>query len=324
MKSFTPARRSARALGSAILGVVLLCGFVVSAAPASAAATQTALATAPRDAIDAEFLRLINAARASEGIAPVASAGGLRNLSVWWSTQMADGGGGCALRHNPNAWNQLPQYGASSRTAWAENVAYWSTDRYSVQNIFDRYMASSGHRANIMNARYRYVGVGTVSANTGPCINRDYNTMTFTDRVDNPQPSTPQPSTRVALRSLANGQYVTAENGGNSALIANRSAVLGWETFELINLGGNERALRSLTNNLYVCAEAQGNQPLIANRSAALGWETFELITNGDGTVSLRARANGRFVTAENGGASPLVANRDVILGWEKFFLVQL
>ena len=317
MKSFTPARRSARALGSAILGVVLLCGFVASASPASAAATQTALATAPRDAIDAEFLRLINAARASEGIAPVASAGGLRNLSVWWSTQMADGGGGCALRHNPNAWNQLPQYGASSRTAWAENVAYWSTDRYSVQNIFDRYMASSGHRANIMNPRYRYVGVGTVSANTGPCINRDYNTMTFTDRVDNPQQNT-----RVALRAAVNNRYVAAENAGNSPLIANRAAALGWEQFELIDLGGSERALRSLANNLYVCAESSGNQPLIANRSAVSTWETFELITNGDGTVSLRSRANGRFVTAENAGASSLIANRGAIDLWEKFVVV--
>ncbi len=36
---------------------------------------------------------------------------------------------------------------------------------------------------------------------------------------------------RVALRSLANGKYVCAENAGGSPLIANRDKVGPWELF---------------------------------------------------------------------------------------------
>src|SRR5919197_5628474 len=39
---------------------------------------------------------------------------------------------------------------------------------------------------------------------------------------------------RIALRSMANGKLVTAENAGNEPLIANRDAIGPWETFEEI------------------------------------------------------------------------------------------
>ena len=35
----------------------------------------------------------------------------------------------------------------------------------------------------------------------------------------------------VSLRAAVNGRYVTAENGGASALIANRAAIGPWERF---------------------------------------------------------------------------------------------
>jgi hypothetical protein len=41
---------------------------------------------------------------------------------------------------------------------------------------------------------------------------------------------------RVAIRSLANGRIVCAENGGNQPLIANRDGIGPWETFEIIEL----------------------------------------------------------------------------------------
>jgi hypothetical protein len=36
----------------------------------------------------------------------------------------------------------------------------------------------------------------------------------------------------VALYSHANGNFVTADNGGSSALIANRSTIGAWEEFD--------------------------------------------------------------------------------------------
>lgn len=41
---------------------------------------------------------------------------------------------------------------------------------------------------------------------------------------------------KIALRSLANGKLVCAENGGNDPLIANRDYPGLWETFEVVEL----------------------------------------------------------------------------------------
>ncbi len=126
----------------------------------------------------------------------------------------------------------------------------------------------------------------------------------------------------ISLRAHANGMIVTAENAGASPLIANRTAIGGWEQFDEIDLGSGKIALRAHANNMIVTAEQAGAQPLIANRTAIGGWETFQLIHNPDGSISLKAQANGDYVTAENAGASPLIANRTAIGTWEEFDLI--
>ncbi|HEV7965791.1 MAG TPA: lectin, partial [Actinoplanes sp.] len=125
----------------------------------------------------------------------------------------------------------------------------------------------------------------------------------------------------VSLRAHANGLYVTADNAGASPLIANRTAVGGWEQFDLIAVGSNV-ALRAHANGLYVTADNAGASALIANRTAVGGWETFTLVHNADGSTSLRALANNLYVTADNAGASALIANRTAIGGWESFDVI--
>ncbi len=124
----------------------------------------------------------------------------------------------------------------------------------------------------------------------------------------------------VSLRAHANGRYVTAENAGRLPLIANRTAIGGWEQFDQIDAGAGYIALRAHANGRYVTAENAGSLPLIANRTKIGTWEKFRLIVNPDGSVSLLANANGRYVTAENAGGSPLIANRTRIGTWEKFY----
>lgn len=126
----------------------------------------------------------------------------------------------------------------------------------------------------------------------------------------------------VVLRAKVNGRFVTAENGGSAALIANRTAADLWERFELTRLSGDNVILRAQANGEFVCAEAAGSRPLISNRSVADLWETFQLIRNSDGSNSLRSLANGRIVTAENAGNSHLIANRSAIALWEKFDVI--
>lgn len=297
-------------------------------AATAAVALPTTASAAPRDSIDAQFVQLVNQARSQNGLTPLVHSADLRRLSTYWSDKMATGGTSCRLAHNPDAWNQLPSYGAASRTKWGENVASWTTDQYSAQDIFNLYMESPGHRANILGKDYRYIGVATVTG-SGGCSGTDWNTMTFTDKVDNPGNvvgggggTTPPASQKIALKSMANGKFVAAEAGGSQPLIANRDAVGPWETFTLTTLSGNQRSLKANIDNEFVCAEAGGGQPLIANRTAVGVWETYTLITNGDGTYSFRSSANNKIVVAEAGGGQPLIANRTAVGPWEKFQIV--
>src|SRR6266511_681808 len=130
------------------------------------------------------------------------------------------------------------------------------------------------------------------------------------------------PTTVVSFRAHANGMYVCAESNGSLPLIANRTAIGTWETFDMLDAGNGNIALRSHTNNMIVTAEQAGTQPLIANRTAVQLWETFQLVHNPDGSVSLRALVNNRYVCAEQAGAQPLIANRTAIGGWEEFDLI--
>jgi subtilisin family serine protease len=125
----------------------------------------------------------------------------------------------------------------------------------------------------------------------------------------------------VALRAH-NGQYVCAEGGGGREVVANRSRLATWETFQLIDLGNNNVALRAY-NAQFVCAEGGGGREVVANRDHRRSWETFKLVHLGGNKVALRAH-NGQYVCAEGGGGQEVVANRDQIGPWEMFQLVDL
>ncbi|MGC4868793.1 ThuA domain-containing protein [Micromonospora sp. DT53] len=83
----------------------------------------------------------------------------------------------------------------------------------------------------------------------------------------------------VGLRSKGNGQFVAAENSGNSPLIANRASAGSWETFQLVRNSDGTVSLRATVNNRYVAADNGGASPLIANRTSIGQWEKFDLVT---------------------------------------------
>jgi hypothetical protein len=129
----------------------------------------------------------------------------------------------------------------------------------------------------------------------------------------------PPTSTVISLRARANGMYVCADNAGAAPLIANRTAIGPWETFDVLDAGGGNIALRSHADSQLVCAENAGASALIANRTAIGGWETFQLVHNSDGTVSLKSLANNNYVTA---GTAPLIASSTTIGTAQKFDLI--
>ncbi|MET7403563.1 lectin [Dactylosporangium sp. NPDC005572] len=58
----------------------------------------------------------------------------------------------------------------------------------------------------------------------------------------------------VALRARSNSRYVCAENAGAANLVANRTAVGGWETFRLIRNSNGTVSFQATVNSRYVCA----------------------------------------------------------------------
>ncbi|HEY3480414.1 MAG TPA: hypothetical protein VGL02_16065, partial [Streptomyces sp.] len=71
----------------------------------------------------------------------------------------------------------------------------------------------------------------------------------------------------VSLRAHANGKYVSAPNGGASALIADSTSVGTAQQFDELDQGGGFIALRAHANTMLVTAENAGADPLIANRT---------------------------------------------------------
>ncbi|MBB3110048.1 glucosylceramidase [Paenibacillus phyllosphaerae] len=126
---------------------------------------------------------------------------------------------------------------------------------------------------------------------------------------------------KVSIKANANNLFVTAENGGKSALIANRTTIGGaWELFNRVELSNGRTAFKALANNKYVTAENGGANPLIARSSSIGTWEMFQ-VSSVSGGVSIRADANNNYVSADNTGASPLIANKTAVGTWETFQL---
>jgi cathepsin L len=128
----------------------------------------------------------------------------------------------------------------------------------------------------------------------------------------------------IALRSAANGKYVSVDNGTEKSLIANNTSADLRARFEMVNLDARSIALKSMANGKIVCADPGGSIPLIANRTTAGPWETFQISDAGVGKVVLRADSNDKYVSVQNTATNNLIANRSTVGPWETFEIVNM
>jgi hypothetical protein len=82
----------------------------------------------------------------------------------------------------------------------------------------------------------------------------------------------------IALRALANGNYVSAwQNTTGSPLVALVTAIGGWEKFRWVVTGTAGAGLVALANGQFVSARQDtSGTPLLAEAARLQGWETFE------------------------------------------------
>jgi hypothetical protein len=119
------------------------------------AATLSVVGTvSPASAAEADTLHsLVNQARAANGLGALSRNGAMDAVAVNWANQLAANG---SLSHNPSYSSQIP----GGWSAAAENVAQGHPD---ANSMHDGWMASSGHRANILG-NHTAVGIAFVAA----------------------------------------------------------------------------------------------------------------------------------------------------------------
>lgn len=109
---------------------------------------------------EAEVIRLVNDIRKQNGLSPLTANWELSRVARYKSQDMVDNR---YFAHNSPTYGtpfeMMRAFGLSFRTA-GENIAYgYATP----QKVVDGWMNSSGHRANILNASYKQIGVGYVA-----------------------------------------------------------------------------------------------------------------------------------------------------------------
>jgi Cysteine-rich secretory protein family len=147
-------RHIARALTSAALALMLTAGLL---------AVGTAAAGAASPADEATFVSKINALRASQGLAALTPDAALAATACTWNDQMIAAG---TISHDPNLAAAIASVSSSWRKG-GENVGMGGT----VDSLFDAFVASPGHYANLVDPQYTRVGV---------CVGRDANGKLFT------------------------------------------------------------------------------------------------------------------------------------------------
>ena len=182
----------------------------------------------------------------------------------------SDGTGGGVV-----AWNN--NTGSSNVTINLNNLPSngGTVQLYRIDGQNASYVDNNASENLAVNGQWTYGGSGTSWSGTIPA-----QSVVFLKATPNAGTRRLVPGTNISFQSLANGEYVCADNAGASPLIANRTAVGPWETFTEVDQGGSNVALKAMANGEYVCADNAGASPLIANRTAIGSWETFTVQTH--------------------------------------------
>ncbi|RDX58273.1 exgA, partial [Mucuna pruriens] len=107
--------------------------------------------------------------------------------------------------------------------------------------------------------------------------------------------------TQVQLKSTKLNKYLTSEDGGGAAVVANRDSASGWETFKLWRVSDSSFNLR-VFDKKFVGLENQGSgNKIVAVSDSPSTPETFEIIRNSDDRYKIRIKAsNGLFLQVQS------------------------
>ena len=129
----------------------------VAVAPRTSTTTAPAPTVSPAQAYQDQVLALTNAERTSRGLRALAPSSCADGYADRWAAALAVAG---TLSHQALS----PILTACGARGVGENVAYGNV---TPAQLVKMWMDSPGHRANILNAAFTHVGVGSVQTSTG-------------------------------------------------------------------------------------------------------------------------------------------------------------
>ncbi|MCV0404409.1 MAG: hypothetical protein K5924_12010 [Chloroflexi bacterium] len=147
---------------------------------------------------EATLWQLMNGARTNNGMAPVQQHGTLVSLARWRSQDMLNrdyfshtiAGCGCLVYRYYDS-NGLKYDWAGENIGWNSGL----DDSYSPVRVHERFMASPGHRANVLDARFTHGGVGAAAADNKMFQGHVQNTRMYTELfLQAPRTTAPPPS----------------------------------------------------------------------------------------------------------------------------------
>ena len=159
--------RPARFVRAALALLLALAVLGLGAAPAPAEPWTGAVPAPAAFSMAAPALDLLgyaNAERAAHGLKPLVWSSAIATMAQNWTASMASTALDCTtayLKHNPNYQGQTP----GNWTLVGENVGCAQPARAKV--IHDAWMASPGHRANILRPEFTHIGIGWAVTKNG-------------------------------------------------------------------------------------------------------------------------------------------------------------
>jgi uncharacterized protein YkwD len=143
---------------------------VPAPAPAPTAAAGAAAAPAPATGAEAEVLALVNQQRSAAGCPALTASSALAGLARAHSADMRDRG---YFSHDtPEGLSPFQRADAAGITTMrAENIAMGQA---TPAEVMAAWMASPGHRSNILNCSLRTLGVGVATGTRGPWWTQDF------------------------------------------------------------------------------------------------------------------------------------------------------
>ena len=152
-----------------VLGAVMFAGvlsLLSAAIPPEKAAATTAIKTCGGESIslkakEKRILALHNAARASHGLKPLCADPRLTRAARSHSREMIEKDYFSHSSYNGGSVRQRLERFGYHRSVYAENIAGGSGTFAAPDSTFRRWMNSPSHQGNILDRRFRPVGLGT-------------------------------------------------------------------------------------------------------------------------------------------------------------------